>query len=85
MSLVTLEPPLPTLRRNLDQEGSFEDIGPHETVPKPPPREEFLTLEESIVSDLKTEGFRLENPSITDMLALLIIQIFPPEVNSPKQ
>jgi hypothetical protein len=32
MSPVTLEPPSPSLRRRLDQDVSFEAIGPHEVV-----------------------------------------------------
>jgi hypothetical protein len=79
---VTLEPPPPPLRQRLDQEGSFEATGPQETVPEPAPRGDFLAPEESIISDLETEGFRPTNPLITDLSAPILIQIVPPEVTS---
>jgi len=48
----------------------------------PNPRGYFFTLEESIIFYLETEGFRLANPLIIDLLALILIHILPPEVTS---
>jgi hypothetical protein len=85
ISPVTLEPPPPPLRCRLDQEGSFEATGPLEALLEPYPREYSPALEKSIVSDLNIKGFRLENPSITDLSASLLIKVVPPEVTSPEQ
>jgi hypothetical protein len=65
--LVTLEPPPPLLRRKIGQEGSFEATGLHETMPESIPREVFHSPEESIVSDLKTKGFKPSNSMIIDL------------------
>jgi hypothetical protein len=59
--------------------------GPQETVPEPALREDFPAPEESIISDLETEGFRPTNPPITDLSTPLLIQIVPPEVTSPER
>jgi hypothetical protein len=82
MLLITLEPPPPPLRCMIDQEGSFEETEPQETIPEPYPREYFRIPEDCIVSDLETEGFRPENPLITDLSTLLLIQIVPSKVTS---
>jgi hypothetical protein len=79
-----LEPPPPPLRHRIDQEGSFEDTKPQETVLELALREYFPALEESIVSNLKTEGFRLANPSITNLSMPLLIHVVPLEVTSPE-
>jgi len=55
---VPQQPP-PLLRCGLDQEGSFKATRTHEIIPEPAPREYFLATEESIVSNLETEGFKL--------------------------
>jgi hypothetical protein len=79
---INLESPLPPLRRRLDQEGSFRDIGPQEIVPNSIPREYILALEETSVFDLKDEGFRPANPPITDLSVPILVQIVPPKVTT---
>ena len=41
-----------------------------------------MAPKESTISDLETEGFRLANLLITDLLMLILIHIVPPEVTS---
>jgi len=82
---VTLDPPSPLVRCRLHQEGSFEAIGPHETVPETNPREYFPTPDKSTISYLDVEGFRIANLPITDLSMPLLIQIVPPNVTSPER
>jgi hypothetical protein len=52
-----MDPPLPPLRRRLDQQGSFKTIGPQEIVLDPILRGDTLALEVTKILDLKVEGF----------------------------
>jgi hypothetical protein len=75
-----LDPPPSLLRQRIDEEDSFEAIGPPKVVLEPAPREYTLAPEESIIYDLKVEGFMLSNPSITNLSMPLLIYIVTPEV-----
>ena len=72
LSSVTLEPPLPPLRRKLDQQGSFEATESQEIVPDQHP-------EESIILDLGVKYFGLVETSTTNILTPTIIPIHPYE------
>jgi hypothetical protein len=65
---VTLEPPLPLLRRKLDQQGSFEAIGLQIFVPEQPP-------EKSTVLDLEATSLGPVETPTTDFLAPFIVPI----------
>jgi hypothetical protein len=69
---VTLEPPLPLLRRKLDQQGSFEVTGSQEIVLDQHP-------EESTVLDLGAKAFGLVETSTTDLLTATIVPVHPYE------
>jgi hypothetical protein len=84
LSLITLEPPPPPLRRRLDQEGSFEMNGPQESVPEPALRGYFSTLKEPTISYLQAEALRIANPPITNLSTPILIHIVPPEVTPSK-
>jgi hypothetical protein len=75
--LVDLEPPPPPLRKKLDQQGSFEATGLHETVPNFSPRGEHLIPKEPIISDLRVEALGLYNPPITELSVPIIVQVQP--------
>jgi hypothetical protein len=68
LSLVTLEPPPPPLRRKLDQQGSFEAIGSQEIMPDQHP-------EESTILDIGAKNFGLVETSTTDLSTPTIIPI----------
>jgi hypothetical protein len=68
LSPVTLEPPLPPLRRKLDQQGSFEATRLQEIVPNQHP-------EESTILDLEANALGLVETSTTDFLAPFIVPI----------
>jgi hypothetical protein len=70
LSSVTLEPPLPPLRRKLDQQGSFEATGSQEIVPDQHPKE-------STILDLGEKAFGLVETSTTDLSAPIIVSIHP--------
>jgi hypothetical protein len=76
---VNLEPPPPPLRRRLDQQGSFEATGPHETEPDPSPRGEHLIPEEPTIFDLRAEALGPYNPPITDLSTPIVVQVKPYE------
>jgi hypothetical protein len=69
---VTLEPPPPPLRRNLDQQGSFEVTGSQEIVLDQHP-------EELTILDLGAKYFGLFETSTTDLSASTIILVHPYE------
>jgi hypothetical protein len=77
--LVNLEPPLPPLRRILEQQGSFEATEPLETKPNPSSRGEHLILVKPTISNLRLEAIGPYNPPITDLSAPIIIQVKPYE------
>jgi hypothetical protein len=68
--LVNLEPPLPQLRRKLDQQGSFEVIESQETVPDQP-------SEEPTISNLGEKSLGPSKTPTTDPLMPIIVQIYP--------
>jgi hypothetical protein len=68
LSSITLEPLPPPLRRNLDQQGSFEAIGLKTIVPDQP-------SEESIILDLEATSLGLVETPTTDFLAPFIVPI----------
>jgi hypothetical protein len=72
LSPVTLKPPPPPLRRNLDQQGSFEATKSQEIVLDQHP-------EESTILDLGEKTFGLVETSTTYLLAPIIISIHPYE------
>jgi hypothetical protein len=72
LSSVTLEPPPPPLRRNLDQQGSFEATGSQEIVSD-------QHTEESTILDLGAKAFGLVETSTANILAPTIILIHPYE------
>jgi hypothetical protein len=63
-----MEPPPPPLRRNLEQQGSFEATGLQTIVPKQP-------LEESTILDLEETTLGLVETPTTDFLAPFIVPI----------
>jgi hypothetical protein len=80
LSSVNLEPPQQPRRQRLDQEGSFEAIGPRETIPEPSLRGEHSFLEGPTISDLGAEALGPYNSLITNLLVPLLIYISPPGV-----
>jgi hypothetical protein len=72
---VDLEPPLPPLRRKLDQQGYIEATGLQETIPDSYPRGENFNLEEPIISNLRVEDIGSYNPPITDLLVPIVVQV----------
>jgi hypothetical protein len=72
---VTLDPPLPPLRRKLDQKGSFEATESQEIVPDQHP-------EESTILNLGSKYFGLVETSTTDFLAPTIVPIHPYECHT---
>jgi hypothetical protein len=69
---ITLEPPLPPLRRKIDQQGSFEATRSQEIVPDQHP-------DESTLLDLGVKDFGLVETSTTNILTPTIIPIHPYE------
>jgi hypothetical protein len=72
LSPVTLEPPSPPLRQNLDQQGSFEVTGSQEIVPDQHP-EETTTIEFGV------KALRPPETPTTNILAPIIVLIHPYE------
>ena len=68
MPPVTLEPPLPPLRRRIDQQGSFEATESQETVPD-------QHQEERIVLDLEAPTLGPIETLTTDLLAPFIVPV----------
>jgi hypothetical protein len=69
---ITLEPPPPPLRRKLDQQGSFEVIGSHKTMPDQHP-------EEPTILDFGEESLGPPKTPITDCSMPIIVHIYPYE------
>jgi hypothetical protein len=67
-----VEPPPPPLRRNLEQQGSFEATGSQEIVPDQHP-------EESIVLDFGEKSLGPAKTSTTDLSVPIIVSIHPYE------
>jgi hypothetical protein len=72
LSLVTLEPPLPPLRRNVDQQGSFEVTGSQEIVPD-------QHTEETTILEFGAKAPSPSETPTTDLSAPIIIPIHPYE------
>jgi hypothetical protein len=72
LSLVTLEPPPPPLRRKLDQQGSFEATGSQEIVPD-------QHLKETTVLDFGAKALGPPETPTTDLSTPIIVPIHPYE------